>query len=79
MTRDEILDFANRTAAGGTVKVDIEGDELVLDLGPVIEQVAKAAMELEREACAKVCEEVMRGRSEPSDAGMCAAAIRGRV
>lgn len=57
MTPTEIVDTVTRASAGSEIKWHVEGEALVLDLEPVLEATAKAAMELEREACAKICED----------------------
>lgn len=79
MTPTEIIETVLRASVGGEIKMHTEGESLVLTLEPVLQAAAKAAMELEREACAKLCEDVLRSRSEPSDAALCVAAIRSRA
>ncbi len=80
MTKDEILEIVKQKVAGVKAKINEENGEFILDISDVIDTAALAAMELEREACAKVCEELqiaVVGNSSAT-ANQCAAAIRAR-
>lgn len=55
MTKDEILEKVKQKVAGVKAKINEENGEFILDISDVIDTAALAAMELEREACAKVC------------------------
>lgn len=54
MTKDEILEIVKQKVAGVKAKINEENGEFILDISDVIDTAALAAMELEREACAKV-------------------------
>ncbi len=77
MTKDEILEIVKQKVAGVKAKINEENGEFILDISDVIDTAALAAMELEREACAKVCDEVGR-RSGIIHVWDAAAAIRAR-
>ena len=77
MTNDEIRALA--LSHGFTLRPQPDG---LMDLNPYVYAFARALVEQEREACAKVCEEQERGSGDAmtfyTATGQCAAAIRNR-
>ena len=77
MTNDEIRALA--LSHGFTFRPQPDG---LMDLNPYVYAFARALVEQEREACAKVCEEQERGSGDAmtfyTAAGQCASAIRNR-
>ena len=76
MTQDEIIKMARE--AGGYLAELPNGDAWLFDDNQRLERFAALVAAHEREACAKVCEDIGGGMSHPYVAQNCAAAIRAR-
>jgi hypothetical protein len=76
MTQDEIIEMANEAELCQCIWIDDEGPEIAS-----LVVFAKLVAAKEREACAKVCEEIYTGEEACGDwptPEMCASAIRAR-
>ena len=76
MTQDEIIRMAREAGAEAT-HYETWGDVYEFDV-ELLERFAALVAAHEREACAKVCDEIGGGMSHPYIANNCAAAIRAR-
>ena len=75
MNREEYIDLFHRA------QVNLVAFKQVNDCGEELRKMVEMAVEAEREACAKVCEEIYTGEEASCDwptPEMCATAIRAR-